>query len=113
LGRCRVGGVKMRTQPIYGGAESGSDCSDDASLGGRTPPQIRNVAGSMGHSSMRAALIYQHATSERDREIASGMDKRIAAAQGKAAQGKPAKKTRKTKRRKDGDDPDGTLARVG
>jgi hypothetical protein len=41
----------------------------------------------MGHSSMRAALIYQHATSERDREIASGMDKRIAAAQGKAGQG--------------------------
>jgi hypothetical protein len=77
---------------------------------------------------MRAALIYQHVTSERDKEIASGMDKRIAPAQGKAgqggaaqgkaawgktAQGKPEKRTRKTKRRKDGDDPDGTLARVG
>jgi integrase len=73
----------------------------------------RELMHRMGHSSMRAALIYQHATSERDREIASGMDKRIAAAQGKAARGKPAKKTRKTKRRKDGDDPDGTLARVG
>jgi hypothetical protein len=36
---------------------------------------------------MRAALIYQHATSERDREIAAGMDKRIAKHQGK----KPAK----------------------
>jgi hypothetical protein len=31
----------------------------------------------MGHASRRAALIYQHATSERDREIAEGMDKRI------------------------------------
>ena len=31
----------------------------------------------MGHASMRAALIYQHATSERDQEIAAGMNKRI------------------------------------
>jgi hypothetical protein len=65
----------------------------------------------MGHASMRAALIYQHATSERDREIAAGIDKRIAAAKGKTA--KPAKR----KRRKKGDDGDdgtaGSLARVG
>ena len=27
---------------------------------------------------MRAALVYQHATSERDREIARAMDRRIA-----------------------------------
>ncbi|BCL13434.1 integrase [Micromonospora sagamiensis] len=32
----------------------------------------------MGHASMRAALIDQHATNERDREIASAMDQRIA-----------------------------------
>jgi hypothetical protein len=31
----------------------------------------------MGHGSMRAALIYQHATSERDREIAAALDLRI------------------------------------
>lgn len=31
----------------------------------------------MGHASMRAALIYQHATSERDSEIAAAIDKRI------------------------------------
>jgi hypothetical protein len=37
----------------------------------------------MGHSTMRAALIYQHATSERDREIASAMDRRIAKQSGK------------------------------
>jgi hypothetical protein len=62
----------------------------------------------MGHAGMRAALTYQHATSERDREIAAGIDKRIAAAQGKAA--KPAKR----KRRKKGDDGTaGSLARVG
>ena len=29
-------------------------------------------------SCTRAALIYQHATSQRDREIAAGMDRRIA-----------------------------------
>jgi integrase len=72
----------------------------------------RELMHRMGHSSMRAALIYQHATSERDREIASGMDKRIAAAQGKKATPR-----KKPKKRKDGDDPDdgtaGALARVG
>jgi hypothetical protein len=31
----------------------------------------------MGYGSMRAALIYQHATSERDREIAAALDLRI------------------------------------
>jgi hypothetical protein len=31
----------------------------------------------MGHGSMRAALIYQHATSKRDREIAASLDLRI------------------------------------
>jgi hypothetical protein len=38
----------------------------------------RELMHRMGHASMRAALIYQHATSERDREIASAMDRRIA-----------------------------------
>ena len=38
----------------------------------------RELMQRMGHASMRAALIYQHATSERDREIASAMDRRIA-----------------------------------
>jgi integrase len=38
----------------------------------------RELMHRMGHSSMRAALIYQHATSERDREIAEGIDRRIA-----------------------------------
>ena len=37
---------------------------------------------------MRAALIYQHATSERDREIAESMDKRITKG---TKSGKPAK----------------------
>jgi hypothetical protein len=47
----------------------------------------------MGHSSMRAALIYQHATSERDREIARAMDRRIAGATGGTKkQGKKAKR---------------------
>ena len=52
----------------------------------------------MGHASMRAALIYQHATSERDKEIADGMDRRIAGETGK----KPSKGKRRRKRRDDG-----------
>jgi len=41
----------------------------------------RELMHRMGHSSMRAALIYQHATSERDREIADNIDKRITGGQ--------------------------------
>lgn len=37
----------------------------------------RELMHRMGHSSVRAALIYQHATSGRDREIADAMDRRI------------------------------------
>jgi integrase len=79
----------------------------------------RELMHRMGQSSMRAALIYQHATSERDREIAEGMDKRIAKAQGKKATAKkaaPKKATaKKAGRPKKGDDDGeaGTLARVG
>ncbi len=38
----------------------------------------RELMHRMGHATMRAALIYQHATSERDHEIARTMDRRIA-----------------------------------
>jgi len=54
----------------------------------------RELMQRMGHASMRAALIYQHATSERDREIADGMDRRIADATGR----KPKKKGKRRKR---------------
>lgn len=69
----------------------------------------RELMHRMGHSSMRAALIYQHATSERDREIADNIDKRI-------AKQRP-RKAAKPRRRRKGDDPDdgaaGVPARVG
>lgn len=42
----------------------------------------RELMHRMGHASMRAALIYQHATDERQREIAASMDRRIAAQTG-------------------------------
>jgi integrase len=45
----------------------------------------RELMQRMGHSSMRAALIYQHATSERDREIAAGIDARVAAETGRGS----------------------------
>jgi len=38
----------------------------------------------MGHSSARAALIYQHATQERDEAIAAGMGKLLRQARRKA-----------------------------
>lgn len=47
-------------------------------LAASTGASTRDLMHRMGHASMRAALIYRHATSERDREIAAGMDARIA-----------------------------------
>lgn len=40
----------------------------------------RELMHRMGHGSMRAALIYQHATRDRDREIAAAMSRRARAA---------------------------------
>ncbi len=47
----------------------------------------------MGHASPRAALIYQHATSERDRLIADAVSKQIDRARG-------TERTDKTKRKR-------------
>lgn len=38
----------------------------------------RELMARMGHASMRAALIYQHATSQRDRAIADALDRMMA-----------------------------------
>jgi integrase len=66
----------------------------------------RELMHRMGQSSMRAALIYQHATSERDREIAAGMDRRIT--------GQAGRKARRKRRGKKGDDgAAGESVRVG
>ena len=71
---------------------------------------------------MRAALIYQHATSERDREIADSIDERIAVEQGQKPkrgkrQTKPAGPRPARRRKRGNDDPDdgaaGVSARVG
>ncbi|MGO9582737.1 MAG: site-specific integrase, partial [Acidimicrobiales bacterium] len=45
----------------------------------------RELMARLGHSSPRAALIYQHATEERDHAIAAGLDALIAEARGAPA----------------------------
>jgi hypothetical protein len=45
---------------------------------------LRELMERMGHSSARAALIYQHATQERDEAIAAGMGKLLRRARRKA-----------------------------
>ncbi|MFT7835152.1 tyrosine-type recombinase/integrase [Saccharothrix sp. BKS2] len=47
-------------------------------LAARTKVSTRDLMARMGHDSPRAALIYQHATSEADRELAAGLDGLIA-----------------------------------
>jgi integrase len=41
-----------------------------ATLAAQSGAGLRELMGRLGHSSPRAALIYQHATAERDRQIA-------------------------------------------
>lgn len=88
----------------------------------------RELMHRMGQSSMRAALIYQHATSERDREIAAGMDRRIDKQTKKTRKGKASaaeqgtthpkvvgsgKRRKKRKRRPDDDGTAGQPAQLG
>jgi integrase len=72
----------------------------------------RELMHRMGHASMRAALIYQHATSERDREIAAEVSRRAIAARQKAEQ-----EAKDKAKGQGGDDPDdgqaGALVPVG
>jgi hypothetical protein len=49
----------------------------------------------MGHSTMRAALIYQHGSLDRDREIAKAIDDRV----------KKKTKVKKAKKRDQGEPP--------
>jgi integrase len=92
-------------------------------LAASTGASTRDLMHRMGHASMRAALIYQHANSERDREIAAGMDRRIAKAQPKvkktgkakptAKDGKPATGTDRPAKGKTRATPDGTKRATG
>jgi hypothetical protein len=47
----------------------------------------RELMHRMGHGSMRAALIYQHATSDRDRQIADGLSRLVAPSADPSAEG--------------------------
>ena len=46
----------------------------------RTGATLKEIMARLGQSSTRAAMIYQHATSERDREIAEALNRMIAEA---------------------------------
>jgi integrase len=46
-------------------------------LASATGATTKELMARMGHSTMRAALIYQHATRERDRKIADGLSEQI------------------------------------
>jgi integrase len=46
-------------------------------LAAATGASLKELMARMGHASVRAAMIYQHATAERDKKIADGMDAEI------------------------------------
>jgi integrase len=53
-------------------------------LAGAAGASLRELMERMGHSTTRAALIYQHRTSERDKLIAYAMGKRLRRSYGKS-----------------------------
>lgn len=61
-------------------------------LASATGANIRELMRRMGHSTMRAALIYQHGSLDRDREIAKAIETRVKKASGKKANGKTSDK---------------------
>lgn len=56
-------------------------------LASATGANIRELMRRMGHSTMRAALIYQHGSLERDREIAKAIEARVKKGKGKKRKG--------------------------
>jgi integrase len=52
-------------------------------LAAGTGASLRDLMTRMGHTSARAALIYQHATSDRDQAIAASLDELVRRHQGK------------------------------
>jgi integrase len=73
--------VRWRERVAEAGLPEGSRVHDPRhtgnTLAASSGASTRELMHRMGHAGMRAALIYQHATSDRDREIAAAMDARI------------------------------------
>ncbi|MBO4207635.1 integrase [Micromonospora echinofusca] len=59
-------------------------------LASRAPgTNLRDIMARMGHDSPRAALIYQHTTSEADQDIAAEIDKAVKALRRKPSRRRP------------------------
>jgi hypothetical protein len=73
--------VRWSQSVVAGGSPAGFHFHDlrhtGNSLAAASGASTRKLMHRMGHGSMRAALIYQHATSQRDREIADALQKLI------------------------------------
>jgi integrase len=58
-------------------------------LDSRTKASTKDLMARMGHDSARAALIYQHATSEADQEIAAALSGLVDGERRRKASGRP------------------------
>jgi hypothetical protein len=83
-------------------------------LASKTGASLRDLMVRMGHDNPRAALIYQHASSEADRAIADAVSAVVDAHRNEERQARQTAEGRATERP---DDPDGgtagSLAKVG
>lgn len=76
----RFGGRAEETDPPKGGHRASARSNHTGNtLAASTGASTKELMARMGHASPRAALIYQHATAERDRAIADALSSMIQA----------------------------------
>jgi integrase len=78
---CASVGIVPWSKPNPGGLRLHDLRHHAGTIAARTGATTKEIMRRMGHSTPRAALIYQHATDERDQAIARQLDEVIAAAQ--------------------------------
>jgi integrase len=76
-----IGSVRWSQSVVQAGLPAGFHFQDlrhtGNNLAAASGASTRDLMHRMGHGTMRVALIYQHATGERDREIADALQFRI------------------------------------
>lgn len=77
VARARNSGLSPRSSARHGMASGAVVSGTGNDLAAQAGASLKELMARMGHSSTRAALIYLHATSERDHEIAKEISKRV------------------------------------
>ena len=78
-------GLHLVPEGVHGGVNANDLRHTGNHLAAVTGASTKELMARIGHSTMRAALTYQHATLERDRKITDGLSEQIKTARRSAA----------------------------